>query len=254
MPDDRVRPRRGGGAGLRTAAVRESVDAAVAAATERLGRPLRVLDLGGGTGGLAVPLAEAGHDVTVVDPSPDALASLRRRAAETGAAGRVTATQGDADGLGEILHGEPVDLVCCHGTLEHVDDPSATIGRLAAVLAPGGVLSLVVAQRLAAVLARALSGQFDAARAVLTSPDGRSGPGDPAPRRFDRAEVVALVEAGGLVVDDVHGVRHFVDLVPSVHTESEAERSALHALERDAAAHPVLAELATAVHVLASRP
>src|SRR4051812_30358827 len=37
---------------------------------------LRVVDIGGGTGGFAVPLAQAGHDITVVDPSPDALAAL----------------------------------------------------------------------------------------------------------------------------------------------------------------------------------
>ncbi|MFB9838945.1 class I SAM-dependent methyltransferase, partial [Actinoallomurus acaciae] len=58
---------------------------------------LDVLDAGGGTGGLAVPLAELGHHVTVVDSSPDALAGLERRAAE--AAVRVRALQGDADGL-----------------------------------------------------------------------------------------------------------------------------------------------------------
>ncbi|MEU4426399.1 methyltransferase domain-containing protein, partial [Actinoplanes sp. NPDC024001] len=38
------------------------------------GRELTVLDVGGGTGGFAVPLAEAGHHVTVIDASPDALA------------------------------------------------------------------------------------------------------------------------------------------------------------------------------------
>src|SRR3954466_8507042 len=43
---------------------------------------LDVLDAGGGTGGFAVPLAERGHQVTVVDPSPDALAALGRRVAE----------------------------------------------------------------------------------------------------------------------------------------------------------------------------
>ena len=47
---------------------------------------LRVLDLGGGTGGDAVRLATLGHQVTVADPSPDALASLARRAAEAGVA------------------------------------------------------------------------------------------------------------------------------------------------------------------------
>ena len=45
-------------------------------ALERSG-PLDVLDVGGGTGGDAVRLAALGHRVTVVDPSPDALASLR---------------------------------------------------------------------------------------------------------------------------------------------------------------------------------
>ena len=47
---------------------------------------LDVLDVGGGTGGLAVPLAALGHRVTVVDPSPDALAALARRASESGVA------------------------------------------------------------------------------------------------------------------------------------------------------------------------
>ena len=67
----------------------------------RRGRPTRStsLDVGGGTGGFAVPLAELGHRVTVVDPSPDALAALQRRAAEAGVADRVRAVQGDAAGL-----------------------------------------------------------------------------------------------------------------------------------------------------------
>ena len=50
---------------------------------------LDVVDVGGGTGGLAVPFAVLGHNVTVVDPSPDALAAAQRRAAEAGA--RLTA-------------------------------------------------------------------------------------------------------------------------------------------------------------------
>ena len=40
---------------------------------------LDVLDIGGGTGGFAVRVAGLGHRVTVVDPSPDALAALARR-------------------------------------------------------------------------------------------------------------------------------------------------------------------------------
>src|ERR1700745_2005148 len=52
-----------------------------------------VLDIGGGTGGFAVRVAAIGHRVTVVDPSPDALAALDRRAREHDVA--VTGRQGD---------------------------------------------------------------------------------------------------------------------------------------------------------------
>ena len=52
-----------------------------------------VLDIGGGTGGFAVRVAELGHRVRVVDPSPDALAALDRRARESGV--EVTGQQGD---------------------------------------------------------------------------------------------------------------------------------------------------------------
>ena len=46
--------------------------------------PLDVLDIGGGTGGLAVRVAALGHRVSVIDPSPDALAALDRRARDAG--------------------------------------------------------------------------------------------------------------------------------------------------------------------------
>src|SRR5436305_13838640 len=65
--------------------------------------PLSVLDAGGGTGGFAVPLAELGHRVTVVDPSPDSLAALERRAAESGTSAAIRAVQGDAAGLADVV-------------------------------------------------------------------------------------------------------------------------------------------------------
>ncbi|RLP92402.1 bifunctional 2-polyprenyl-6-hydroxyphenol methylase/3-demethylubiquinol 3-O-methyltransferase UbiG, partial [Micromonospora sp. CV4] len=79
---------------------------------------LTVLDVGGGTGGFAVPLARAGHRVTVVDASPDALAALTRRAAEAGVADRIAAVQGDGDALAGLVEPAGVDLVLCHAVLE----------------------------------------------------------------------------------------------------------------------------------------
>lgn len=261
MADDRGRPRRAGAQpGLRTVAVQAALDALAERRRAELGRPLRVLDVGGGTGGTAVPLAVAGHDVTVVDPSPDALASLRRRAAETGTTERVHPVQGDTDTVAQPGPGgvrPTYDLVCLHGTLEVVDDPDTAVANLAAVLAPGGSLSLVVAQRLPAALARALAGEFARARAILERPDGRWGDDDPAPRRFDEATVLGLLRAHGLTPVDSHGVRIFSDLVPSALVDSEADRAALLSLEDVASRHPdhaaLLGALGSVRHVLATR-
>ena len=113
MADEHRRGRRGAPTSLRTAAVQVSVQALAADRQQALGRPLRVLDLGGGTGGLAVPLAEQGHHVTVVDPSPDALASLSRRVADAGVADRVTAVQGEGNDRRPSISYNPMNTAAC---------------------------------------------------------------------------------------------------------------------------------------------
>ncbi len=251
---------------MRTAALWAAVRELVGEQARHLGRPLRVLDLGGGTGELAVPLAELGSDlvaeVTVVDPNPNALAALARRAAEPGAdvAARVHGYQGDADTLAEVLpdhsFAQGYDLVCCHGVLEVVDDPAATLAALAAALTSDGHLSLLVAGRLAAVWARALAGELGQAHGALTSPDGRWGASDPLPRRFDLHELRELVTAAGLVEHRWHGVRLLGDLVPPAVLDTDTGRTALMALEEALAEHPAypfLGELGAGLHVLARR-
>ena len=145
--------------GVRTALVGEALRVALAA-RERTdpGAGLDIVDLGGGTGGFAVPLAVEGHRVTVVDPSPDALASLERRARDEGVSELVRGVQGDAAELLGLVGESSADAVLCHGVLEVVDDPDAALSSLAAVLRPGGTLSLLVSQRHAAVVARAMAG------------------------------------------------------------------------------------------------
>ena len=238
---------------VRTAVVWEVLSAVLAERTQLTGRPLEVLDAGGGSGGFAVPLAEAGHSVTVVEPSPDALAALGRRAAEKGVAARVTGVQGDLADL-PSLAASSADLLLCHSVLEVVEDPAAALVDVAGALRPGGRLSLLVANRDAAVVARAVAGHPDEAARVLTDPAGRWGAGDGTARRFTPAQVVALVEQAGLVVEQVHGVRVVSDLVPRSVAEAEPGGAALLALERALADRPPFRDLATQIHVLAMRP
>ena len=214
---------------------------------------LEVLDTGGGTGHFAVPVAELGHRVTVVDPSPNALFGLERRAAEAGVGERVTGVQGDAHGLFDVVERGGYDVVLCHGVLEYVDDPAEGLGNVVAALRPeGGTLSLLAAALGGAVMGRALAGHFTEARHVLTGADGRWGEGDPMPRRFTPEQLTALVDATGLSVTSVHGVRVFADLVPGalVETEPDAE-AALVRLESAASELPAFQAVASQLHVLA---
>ncbi len=219
--------------------------------------PLDVLDIGGGTGGLAVRIGGLGHRVTVVDPSPDALAALDRRAREHDVT--VTGSQGDLSSLLDVVGPDSADLVLCHGVLEVVDDPATALATLARVVRPGGVLSLLAAQRYAAVVARAMAGHFQQALAMLdpttgsgqrsTTPQGRAG------RRYTHDELAALVGDAGLTVDAVHGIRVFTDLVPGSLLDLEpGATTALVELEQAVATRPEYLPLATQLHLLAHRP
>ncbi|ROR92048.1 methyltransferase domain-containing protein [Nocardioides aurantiacus] len=225
---------------VRTAVVWDAVQAVLD------GGSRRVLDIGGGTGGFAVRVAALGHDVTVVDPSPDALAALGRRAHDEGVAGRVTGVQGDLGTLAEVA--QDVDLVLCHGVLGLVDEPAVALAAIAGVLRPGGTLSLQVGQRHAAVLARAMAGHFTQARDLLTADGG----GTATERRFTAEELRDRLGAAGFDVTAVHGVRVFTDLVPSSLLDLEpGAGAALLELERAVAERPEYLTVASQLHVLA---
>jgi SAM-dependent methyltransferase len=216
------------------------------------GEPRDVLDIGGGTGGLAVRVGALGHRVTVVDPSPGALAALDRRAREHDVA--VTGRQGDLSSLLDVVVPDSADVVLCHGVLEVVDDPVAALATLAGVLRPGGVLSLLVAQRHAAVVARAMAGHFQQALALLDQgpaeqvSTGRTG------RRYTLDELTPLVEGAGFAVDAVHAVRVFADLVPGSLLDLEPGASAaLVELEQAVATRREYLPLAAQLHLLAHR-
>jgi SAM-dependent methyltransferase len=233
---------------VRTGVVWDGVRRVLDGDTDGDGQQARIVDIGGGTGGFAVPLAELGHRVQVIDPSPDALASLDRRARERGVADRVSGQQGDLSDLPALV--DEADLVLCHGVLEMVDDPAAALSAIAGVLRPGGHLSLLVAQRHAAVVARAMAGHFQAARELLDG-DPASGRGG---RRFTHDEVADLLGAAGLRPRSVQAVRVFADLVPGSLLDLEpGATAALVELERAVATRPEYLPLAAQVHVIAQR-
>src|SRR6202020_161088 len=204
--------------GSRSSLVWDVLADVIAARVAESGRTaLDIVDVGAGTGGVAVSIASQGHRVTVGDPSPDALAAAGWRAAETGVT--LTEVQGEAVDLPALV-GEPgtggagadrngADLVICHNVLEYVDSPDAALAAIARVLRPGGTVSVLAANTVAAVLQRALAGKYAEALAMLPG-RAASGAGSPgtvsssaggAPsltRRFALPELTALIEGAGL--------------------------------------------------------
>ena len=235
----------------RAAAVWAALDPLVAA-----GSPLRVLDVGGGSGNSAVHLARMGHDVTVVDPSADALATLNRRADNAGVGARVHGVQGDGDQLHEVVptgeDGGSYDLALCHSVLEVVDDPATTMRELARALRPGGTASVATVNRAGAVLARAVSGHPVEALALLEDRDPAPRRASrPARRRFTPADLLALVEVAGLQPGSWRGVSVVADLLD---VTSGADPEAVRRLELALAGSSPYRDVAAGLHLLATRP
>ncbi len=215
--------------------------------------PLTIVDAGGGTGGAAVPLAELGHDVTVVEPNPDSLAALERRATEAGV--RVRALQGETRDLTTLLPVGRAHLVLVHNVVEYVEDPRRALSDVVDITRPGGAVSLLAANAVAGALHRALAGHLEEARRLLGDAEGRWGDGDPMPRRFTPEQLHAMTERAGLTAPTVQGVRIFADLLPGrVFDTDQRVGAQLVELEKVAAEHPALSGIATQLHVVAHRP
>jgi SAM-dependent methyltransferase len=104
-----------------------------------------IVELGVGTGRIAVPIAVEGIDVVGVDSSAGMLAVCRQRAELAGVADRLDLRVGD---LREPPVEDPVDLVICPFRsflhLETDDDRRAGLAAVRELLVPGGRLAFDV--------------------------------------------------------------------------------------------------------------
>lgn len=208
----------------------------------------RALDCGGGSGRRAVPLAVGGADVTVIDSSIDALAILDRRAAEAGVGEHVHGIQADVEDIDTLTGPGSFDLVLLHEVLGSTKDPASVVVAAARTVGPAGYLSTVLANPVAAVIARALSGEL---RAALTELDAHD---DPSQRQLDLDTLRRLVEAAGFEVMTTRGLGALSSLVPGAVLDGRpGAASTLLELDRRCAARSPYREIAGQLHLLARR-
>ncbi|UQX87203.1 methyltransferase domain-containing protein [Jatrophihabitans telluris] len=208
------------------------------------GKSLSILDCGGGSGSLAVPLAVMGAEVTVVDVSIDALGTLVRRATESGVSDRVTAVQGEAEGLHSLLAAQAFDVVLAHEVLEDVSDVTMALAEIVGVLRPGGVVSIVVANPVAAVIGRALAGDLVGALSLIRQSESAE---------WDVPALTRRCEAAGLHVDQIDGIGVFSDLVPGIELERPGAQVALAELDQVAGTRAPYRDIAARLHIIARR-
>jgi SAM-dependent methyltransferase len=192
-------------------------------------RPLRVADIGAGTGKLTAMLAGLDADVTAVEPDPQMLAQLRRTLPG------VRSVPGSAEEL--PLADASVDAVLA-GQAMHWFDLDRALPEIARVLAPGGVLAglwNVDDDRVGWVAELSAISRRKSSPTLLRWRDG-AGRGRPAALAEVAADLFRPAEEG----EFGHGQARTADsLTATIATHShlltmeEAERSALLARVRD---------------------
>lgn len=174
--------------------------------------PATVLDVGGGAGNQSFPLAQAGHDVTLLDSSPAMLDKARQRleGLPAEARRRVALVQADGEHAEEAVDGRRFDAVLCHGVLGYLERPEPMVDQLCRCAADGGVVSIMTGNAKASAVQPALERRWDDALAAF---DTRTGIGVLGVRgRADTVEEVSeLLERGGVEPVRWYGVWLFVD-------------------------------------------
>jgi S-adenosylmethionine-dependent methyltransferase len=174
--------------------------------------PAPLLDVGGGAGHQSFPLAQAGYDVTLLDPSAAMLDKARERLARLPAQARqrVTLVQADGADADEAVAGRRFAGVLCHGVLGYLEQPEPLVSQLCRCAAPGGVVSIMTGNAKAAAVRPALERRWDDALAAF---DARTEIGVlGVPGRADTVEELSeLIRSQGVEPLSWYGVWLFVD-------------------------------------------
>ncbi|MYR43928.1 class I SAM-dependent methyltransferase [Streptomyces sp. SID5910] len=180
-----------------------------------VGKRLRVLDVGMGRGAQALRLARAGHQVTGVERDATMIAAARDALAgqPEGIRERMRIVEGDGRDTGVHFLPGSFDVVLCHGVLMYVEEPDPLLAGLARMLAPGGLLSLLVRNGDALAMRPGLGGDWAGALAAFDTTACRNHLGLDV--RADRLATLTAKLAGiGAPLHVWYGVQVFTDTVP----------------------------------------
>nr|WP_245594724.1 methyltransferase [Actinospica robiniae] len=220
--------------------------------------PARVLDVGGGAGHQSFPLAQAGYEVTLLDPSAAMLdkASARLAHLPDDVRQRVTFVEAAGENADEATGGQHFDAVLCHGVLGYLDHPEPLLDQLIRRTAPGGIISIMAGNADAAAVRPALEGRWEDALAAF---DARSEIGVLGlPTRADTVEELsAQLRDRGAEPLAWYGVWHFVDWLDlsgsALDPDDAKQLEAVAAVELEAGHRDPYRQLSRIFHLVARK-
>jgi 2-polyprenyl-3-methyl-5-hydroxy-6-metoxy-1,4-benzoquinol methylase len=215
----------------------------------------RALDLGGGTGALALRFAAHGWRVSLVDPSAGMLSLAAAAARASAFDARIAFHQSAAEHAHELFPPQTFDAAACHNVLEYVSDPRACLRALAALVKPGALVSLVARNRAGEVMRAALKAHDldEAERALAAEHVNESLYGGPA-KLYDARSLRELATGAGLHVVAERGVRVVTDYLPAALSGTPDAYARLLSFERTLGARPDFAAVARYTQVIARLP
>jgi SAM-dependent methyltransferase len=131
--------------------------------------PVSVLDVGGGAGHQSFPLAQAGYEVTLLDPSAAMLDKARERLQRMPAEARQRVTFVEADGRNadEAVDGRRFAAVLCHGVVGYLEQSEPLIDQLCRCAADDGIVSIMAGNASASAVRPAMERRWEDALAAF---------------------------------------------------------------------------------------
>jgi S-adenosylmethionine-dependent methyltransferase len=217
--------------------------------------PATVLDVGGGAGHQSFPLARAGYDVTLLDPSPAMLDKARQRLSELPGETqqRVTLVRGAGESAVDEVGGRRFAAVLCHGVLGYLEQPEPMVEQLCRCTAEAGVVSIMASNAKTLAVRPALERRWDDAVAAFdaTGETGVLG----VPTRADTVEQLSgLLESHGVEPLRWYGVWLFTDWLGFAGAELDAgdsrQLAAIAAVELEASRRDPYRQLSRPFHLV----
>jgi S-adenosylmethionine-dependent methyltransferase len=213
---------------------------------------MRVLDVGCGTGAIAIRLAQLGLQVTLLDSSQAMLDIAEQAALDAGVGGAIALQLGDAALLASFFPAQSFDVILCHNTLEYIADPAVVLPAFAYLMRDSSaILSVLVRNRAGEVLKAAIhAGDLTAAEKNLSSEWGEESLYGGRVRLFTPDVLQTLLQSASLQAIAERGVRVVSDYLPSK-VPRGAEYARILELERELGNQPEFAAVARYTHFLA---